>query len=237
MGAQQATSRITGKSFTEPARTSEIHIRLTPGADPDAVKVEAQKIVDKVLGQEREQRMARGEGFDPTIDANEVRVETWRESGAKYIDAIEHEKVLVVVLFAIISVVAIFLIFCIFYMIVAEKTKDIGIIKSVGATDTAVAGIFLGYGLAIGIVGGGLALLASYVIIHNINKLHSEMAKLMHVRIWSPEVYAFDKIPNKMDPTETVVIVSIAVLSSVLGALIPAIRAARMNPVEALRWE
>ncbi len=237
MSAAQATSRSTGQTYTEPARTSEIHVKLKADADPDAVKIEAQKVVDRVLSQQREQRIAHGEGFDPSIDANEVRVETWRESGAKYIDAIEHEKVLVVVLFSIISVVAIFLIFCIFYMIVAEKTKDIGIIKSVGATDSAVAGIFLGYGLAIGIVGGGLALLASYVIIHNINELHALMAKVMHVRIWSPEVYAFDKIPNTMDPTETAVIVTIAVLSSVLGALIPAIRAARMNPVEALRWE
>jgi ABC-type lipoprotein release transport system permease subunit len=237
MGATQATSRATGQTYTEPARTSEIHVKLKPGADPDAVKIKAQAIVDSVLGQQRRERMARGEEFDPAVDSNLVRVETWRESGAKYIDAIEHEKVLVVVLFSIISVVAIFLIFCIFYMIVAEKTKDIGIIKSVGASDMAVASIFLGYGLAIGVVGGGLALLASYVIIHNINELHALMAKLMHVRIWSPEVYAFDKIPNTMDPKETAVIVGIAVLSSVLGALIPAIRAARMNPVEALRWE
>ena len=62
---------------------------------------------------------------------------------------------LVTFLFGIISIVAVFLIFCIFYMIVVEKTKDIGIIKSVGATAGGVAGIFLGYGLAIGLVGGG----------------------------------------------------------------------------------
>ena len=217
MAATQATSRQTGQVYTEPARTSEIHVKLKPVADPEAVKIEAQKIVDSVLAEQRNARMARGETFDPAIDSSEVRVETWRESGAKYIDAIEHEKVLVVVLFSIISVVAIFLIFCIFYMIVAEKTKDIGIIKSVGATDSAVAGIFLGYGLVIGIVGGGLVLLASYFIIHNINELHSAMAGVMGVRIWSPEVYAFDKIPNTMDPHETAVIVTIAVLSSVLA--------------------
>ena len=135
------------------------------------------------------------------------------------------------------SIVAIFLIFCIFYMIVAEKTKDIGIIKSVGATNTGVAGIFLGYGLVIGLLGGHWALLCSYGIIHNINYLHGLMATLMHIKIWSPETYAFDRIPNTMNPKETAIIVSIAVLSSVFGALIPAIRAARMNPVEALRWE
>ena len=61
-------------------------------------------------------------------------VETWEESQRTWLDAIEHEKLLMVFLFALISIVAIFLIFCIFYMIVVEKTKDIGIIKSVGAT-------------------------------------------------------------------------------------------------------
>jgi lipoprotein-releasing system permease protein len=142
-----------------------------------------------------------------------------------------------------ISIVAIFLIFCIFYMIVVEKTKDIGIIKSVGATDTGVAGIFLGYGLAIGIVGAGLGLLFGYLIVHNINEIHGWMGtiteKLLRerVQIWNPEVYAFDTIPNTMDPTEVGVILVVAMISAVLGALVPAVRAARMQPVEALRWE
>ncbi len=55
--------------------------------------------------------------------------------------------------------------------------------------------------------------------------------------VWDPEVYLFDSIPNTMNTTEVVVICTIAVLSSVIGALIPAIRAARMDPVESLRWE
>jgi lipoprotein-releasing system permease protein len=57
------------------------------------------------------------------------------------------------------------------------------------------------------------------------------------VQIWDPEVYAFDTIPNTMAPKEVAIILGVAVVSSVLGALVPAIRAARLNPVEALRWE
>lgn len=165
------------------------------------------------------------------------RVRTWEESQAKWLGAIEKEMVLVTGLFGIISVVAVFLIFCIFYMIVVEKTRDIGIIKSVGATSSGVAGIFLGYGAAIGIVGAGLGLLLGYLIVHNINELHGWLGKAMGVQIWDPEVYAFDTIPNTMDPPKVVWILAIAVIASVLGALVPAIRAARLNPVEALRWE
>jgi lipoprotein-releasing system permease protein len=57
------------------------------------------------------------------------------------------------------------------------------------------------------------------------------------IQIWNAKTYLFDTIPNTMDPHDILVIVSVAILSSVLGALVPAIRAARMNPVEALRWE
>jgi lipoprotein-releasing system permease protein len=122
-------------------------------------------------------------------------------------------------------------------MIVMEKVRDIGIIKSVGATSAGVAGIFLGYGLAIGIVGAGLGFAAGYAVVHNINWLHSEFARLTGHPIWNPEVYAFDTIPSTMNPREVAVILAIAVVASVLGAVVPAIAAARLNPVESLRWE
>jgi lipoprotein-releasing system permease protein len=86
-------------------------------------------------------------------------------------------------------------------------------------------------------VGAGLGLLSGWLIVHYINELHTWMGKALHVQIWNPEVYAFDTIPNTMDPKEVTVILIIALISAVLGALVPAVRAARMHPVEALRWE
>jgi lipoprotein-releasing system permease protein len=80
-------------------------------------------------------------------------------------------------------------------------------------------------------------LLVGYLVVHNINYLHAEMGKLLGIQIWTAETYAFDTIPNTMNPHEVAVIVAVAVISSVLGALVPAMRAAWMHPVEALRWE
>ena len=59
----------------------------------------------------------------------------------------------------------------------------------------------------------------------------------MGIQIWNPEVYVFDTIPNQVNPMEAFIIVSVAIISSVAGAVIPAIRAARLNPVEAVRYE
>jgi len=224
-GGEERTDLKTGQKSVEPARTSAIHVKVKPGVSLVEAKLQVQKVVDEVLD---------GKGVYMPYPP---QVQTWEQKSAVFIDAVEHEKLLLLVLFGIISIVAVFLIFCIFYMIVAEKTRDIGIIKSVGATSGGVAGIFLGYGLTIGIVGAGLGLLIGYGIVHNINWLHTQLGLLLHVQIWNPEVYLFDTIPNHVKPLDATVIVVVAILASVLGSLVPAIRAARMHPIEALRWE
>ena len=229
MGAHTVFDKTTGQQITIPARCNQVQISLNPGYDPHVVKPKIQAVVDALVQKYPDLRDM--SGYD------EVTTETWDEQQAEILKAVENEKGLLVILFAIISVVAIFLIFCIFFMIVVEKTRDIGIIKSVGATAGGVAAIFLGYGLTIGIVGAGMGLLLAYLVIHNINELHHWMSVHLHVTIWNAKTYVFDTIPNTMDRHDVIVIISVAILSSVLGALVPALRAARMNPVEALRWE
>jgi lipoprotein-releasing system permease protein len=215
-----------GPEDKEPARVTDIQIGLKDGFDMYAVKPKIQAVVEKVMA---------AHGIDYQLDR--IRVQTWEEQQGKFLGAVEKEKVLVTGLFGIISIVAIFLIFCIFFMIVVEKTRDIGIIKSVGATSAGILQLFLGYGLAIGVVGAGMGFTLAYLIVRNINELHAWLGRRMGIVIWSPETYQFDTIPNKMDPKTAAWILAVAVLSALIGAFVPAIRAAAMNPVEALRYE
>jgi lipoprotein-releasing system permease protein len=128
---------------------------------------------------------------------------------------------------------------CIFYMVVEKKTRDIGIIKSLGGSSAGVAAIFLIYGAVVGVVGSVIGSVSAVFFVHYINDIQDWMAATFgpQAQIWSPDVYTFDRIPNVVDTTTALVIVGVAIVSAMLGALIPAVLAARVWPVKALRYE
>ena len=217
----------------DPARCTQVLIRAKPGYALEAVRDDVRRVAQRVTGEQ--------------FDAAKVKpfyrerygyvVETWAEQQGEFIKAVKHEVVLTTALFGVISMVAVLLIFCIFYMIVVEKTRDIGILKSVGATGGGIMALFLGYGLAIGIVGATLGALLAYGFVRRINELHAWLGRVSGLEIWSPKTYQFDRIPSKLDPTTVVWVVGVALVAATLGALAPAIRAAGTNPVDSLRYE
>ncbi len=169
--------------------------------------------------------------------ANDVTIQTWRQRQAKVIRPIQQQRTLVVTMFGIISLVSVVLIFVIFYTIVIQKTKDIGVLKAIGASSAGVAQIFLGYGATIGLLGSIIGCIGGYYFVRYINPIQDALDKYLGFRVWSKEWFLFEKIPNEVDPLTAVVIVIGAIIAGLCGALVPAIRAARMQPVEALRYE
>jgi lipoprotein-releasing system permease protein len=214
-----------------PRRTTQVQMKLRPGADPIAARDAATAVWTGI--RERHKNDIR----TPEL-LTQLEVKTWTEKQAKFIAAVEKEKYLVTILFGVISVVAVFLVGVIFYMIVQQKTRDIGIVKSVGATRFGVAQIFLAYGAAVGVVGGLFGTVIGTVFVWYINDIQDLLAKISPgLRVWNAEVYAFDRIPEHVKTLDVVVIYAIAIFASMVGSLMAAQKAARVWPVEALRYE
>jgi lipoprotein-releasing system permease protein len=122
-------------------------------------------------------------------------------------------------------------------MIVVEKTRDIGILKSLGAGSSGIAGIFLGYGLFLGIVGAGVGLALGLGIAWNINAIRAGVEWCTGQRVFDPSIYYFYKIPAIVHPFTVAWIILGALGIAVGSSVLPALRAARLHPVEALRHE
>ncbi len=164
-------------------------------------------------------------------------VRTWEQKQGPLLAAVEIEKAILNVLLFLIIAVAGFGILAIFYMIVVEKTRDIGILKSLGASSRGVMTIFLTYGLALGVVGSGVGVAIGLLFVQYINEIERGLTWLTGRKIFDETIYYFPKIPTDVSPTMVVTVALSAMTIAVLASVLPARRAARLHPVEALRYE
>jgi lipoprotein-releasing system permease protein len=165
------------------------------------------------------------------------QVATWEEKQGPLLAAIAIEKgILNVLLFLIIGVAG-FGILAIFAMIVVEKTRDIGILKALGASNGGIMKIFLGYGLLLGLVGAGLGTALGLTITIHINGIEHLLGKITGQELFDRQVYYFDQIPTYIQPWMVVLVNVGAVGVAVFFSVLPALRAALLHPVRALRYE
>jgi lipoprotein-releasing system permease protein len=167
----------------------------------------------------------------------EARVVSWQQQQGPLLAAIDIERgILNLLLFMIVGVAG-FSVLAIFTMIVSEKYRDIGVLKSLGASSRGVMCIFLGYGLLLAVIGCSLGTAAGLLITDNINEIEAWLTRQTGQQIFDRSVYYFDKIPTNVEPGAVVLINFGAILTAVVFSILPAWRAARLHPVRALRFE
>jgi lipoprotein-releasing system permease protein len=164
-------------------------------------------------------------------------VSTWEDKQGVILSAIAIERGLLNVLLFMIIGVAGFGILAIFSMIVTEKTRDIGILKSLGASNWGVRKIFIGYGLLLGIVGAMIGTGLGLWITVKINWIEQHLSDYTGQELFNRKVYYFDKIPTDIQPTNILLINLGAILIAILFSILPAIKASWIQPVRALRFE
>jgi lipoprotein-releasing system permease protein len=166
-----------------------------------------------------------------------IRVETWEDKQGPLLAAITIEKNLLNILLFLIVAVAGFGILAIFSMIVSEKTRDIGILKALGAPSGGIMQIFLGYGLLLGVVGCALGSGAGLWLTSNINWVENRLADVTGHHVFNPQIYYFSEIPTDIQAPAVLIVNLGAIAVAVLFSILPALRAARLQPVHALRYE
>lgn len=166
-----------------------------------------------------------------------VQVLTWEDKQGPLLAAISIEKGILNILLFLIIAVAGFGILAIFSMIVVEKTRDIGILKALGASNGGVLKIFLGYGLLLGIVGAALGTCLGVSITVYINDIEKFLATATGQEIFPRKIYYFDQIPTDIRSLHVALISAGSIAIAVLFSVLPALRAAMLHPVRALRYE
>ncbi len=161
----------------------------------------------------------------------------WRQRNATFFNALQVERNVMFLILTLIVLVAALNIISGLIMLVKDKGSDIAILRTMGASQGSIMRVFLITGASIGFVGTIVGLIVGTVICFNIESIRQFISWLTSTELFTPELYFLSKLPADMDVGETVAVVVMALTLSFLATLYPSWRAARLDPVEALRYE
>jgi lipoprotein-releasing system permease protein len=197
---------------------NQVQIKVKPGTDIDKLALDLQTAMER-------------------LHPLHFKVSTWEQKQGPLLAAVAIEQSILNMLLFFIIAVAGFGILAIFSMIVVEKTRDIGVMKALGASTAGVRGIFLGYGLLLGLVGSGVGMAGGLLFVRYINEIEKVLSVVLGHKVFDDTIYYFNEIPTLVEPGTVAWIVGGAVGIAMMASVWPARRASRLHPVQALRYE
>ncbi len=196
----------------------------------DAVTGIQLKVEDVYKSDEIATQINQGFGYD-------YFARDWMRMNKNILFALKTEKMVMFIILTLIVLVAAFGIASTLFMVVMEKTKDIAILKSMGATGMSIMKIFVLEGLIIGVAGTIIGVLSGLLVALNLETIVGFIQKVTGFELFSRDVYYLDHFPSQVVPGDVILISLTAVLISFLATLYPSWQGSRLPPAEALRYE
>ena len=196
---------------------NEINLIEINVKDPESAKIDAQ-LLQKELG-------------------SGVRVSSWMDNNQQFLKALAVERTAMFTILSLIIIVAAFNIVSSLFMIVKDKTKDIAILKTMGASVRQIMFIFIINGLLIGFIGTFLGVSFGLAISYNIENIRLFLERISGTKIFDSAIYFLYSLPSVVRISDVIIVGSLSLILSLLATIYPSFKAAKLNPVEAMRYE
>ncbi len=208
-------------------RVNAIHVKFKP----DIKLQDGCEKVDLLWQKYRKEKADEKQAF--LLDT--VNVQSWKDYRRSSIAPMENEQTELIVMFGFVGITNVFIVLVVFYMIISHKSKDIGILKSIGVSNADIMQLFFSFAFLVGLLGSAIGLLGGWVFLQRINQIEDWLYEHFSFQLWDRTIYAIGDIPNQVSLKVLTIIVLSAIVACFAGALIPSWQAAKQKPVETLQ--